>query len=110
MLTNVRPATLLVVGALVSALLTFGVWVLGFRLDDVILLPDRGASWYYWKLPEPTVLSRLTAWLGYALHQLVIWGLIIYAQTRVRRYSAGIHPINVVALVANLIFIVLHTV
>lgn len=110
MLTNARPVSVLGTGVLVSALLTFGVWVLGFRLDDVILAPDQGASWYYWKLPDPTVMSRLTAWLGYAAHQLVIWGLIIYAQTRVKRYSAGLHPVNVVALLANLVFIVLHTV
>lgn len=110
MLTNARPVTVLGAGVLVSALLTFGVWVLGFRLDDVVLLPDQGASWYYWKLPEPTVWSRATAWAGYALHQIAVWGLIIYAQTRVRTYSAGLHPVNVVALLVNLTFIVLHTV
>ena len=110
MLTNSRPAIILGLGALVSAALTFTVWLLGFQLDDVVLLPDQGASWYYWKLPDPTALSRLTAWTGYFLHQLVVWGLIIYAQTRVRSYSAGLHPVNVVALLANLFFIVLHTV
>lgn len=110
MLTNARPSTVLGLGVLISAALTAAVWSLGFGLDDVVLRPDRGASWYYWQLPDPTFLSRLTAWTGYLLHQVVVWGLILYAQTRVRRYSVGLHPINVVALLANLGFVVLHTV
>lgn len=91
-----------------SALLTGLVWLLGQRLHGVALLPDQGASWYYWKLPDPTFWTRASAWLGYAAHQLVSWGLIYYAQTRVRRYTTGLHRLNVVALAANGAFIALH--
>lgn len=91
-----------------SAAFTAVVWGVGQTIPRVELLPDQGASWYYWKLPEPTVLTRLSAWGGYVAHQLAIWGLIYYAQTRVRRYSAGLHPINVVALATNAAFVVLH--
>ena len=101
---------ILLLGVAASALLTLGVWLGGFSLADQHLLPDRGASWYVWKLPDPTVWTRLSAWGGYVAHQLVAWGLIYYAQTRVRRYSRTLHPINVVALLANLGFIVLHQV
>lgn len=101
---------ILLLGVAASALLTLGVWLGGFSLRDQQLLPDRGASWYVWQLPDPTVWTRLSAWGGYVAHQLVAWGLIYYAQTRVRRYSRTLHPINVVALLANLGFIVLHQV
>ncbi|MFW6598290.1 hypothetical protein ACQBAU_07030 [Propionibacteriaceae bacterium Y2011] len=101
---------ILLLGVAAAALLTLGVWLGGIRLADQPLLPDRGASWYVWKLPEPTVWTRLSAWAGYIAHQLVSWGLIFYAQTRVRTYSRTLHPINVVALLANLGFIVLHQV
>ncbi|TQL91118.1 hypothetical protein [Pseudonocardia kunmingensis] len=100
----------LVWGVLASVLLTGAVWWLGQSLSGVELGPDQGASWYYWQLPEPTVWTRASAWLGYAAHQLVSWALIFYAQTRVRRYSDGLHPVNVVALVANAGFIGLHEV
>ncbi|WP_260477773.1 hypothetical protein [Nonomuraea sp. WAC 01424] len=100
---------MLVAGVVASAVLTGLIWLLGERLHDVVLLPDQGASWYYWKLPEPTVWTRLSAWAGYAAHQIVFWWLIHYAQTRVRRYSTGLHPINVVALAVNAGFIALHT-
>ncbi|GIH79786.1 hypothetical protein [Planobispora longispora] len=99
----------LVIGIAASAVLTGMVWLLGRRLSDVPLLPDQGASWYYWKLPEPTAWTRASAWLGYAAHQAAIWGLIYYAQTRVRRYTSGLHAVNVVALAVNFAFVLLHT-
>ncbi|MFI5557832.1 hypothetical protein ACIA2T_01020 [Amycolatopsis japonica] len=112
MLNDLRHPVRYVVlfGVLGSALLTGLVWLLGQRLQGIVLLPDQGASWYYWKLPDPTVWTRVSAWLGYALHQLASWGLIYYAQTRVRRYTTGLHPVNVIALAVNGFFIALHTV
>lgn len=105
MLTNSR--TVLGLGVAACLLLTAGVWAGGWWLD-VALLPDRGASWYYWKLPEPTFWTRASAWGGYVAHQLISWGLIFYAQRHVREYARGLHPVNVVALVANGAFIALH--
>ncbi|MFI6908238.1 hypothetical protein ACIBKY_43745 [Nonomuraea sp. NPDC050394] len=107
MLNNVRPGTLLGLGVLAAALLTGAVWLLSRGLE-VALLPDRGASWYYWKLPEPTVWTRLSAWSMYAAHQLALWGLIFYAQTRVRAYTGGLHRVNVVALAVNAAFVLAH--
>lgn len=109
MLNNVvvRSERALVLGVLAVVALTGAVWLFGQGLH-VVLLPDQGAAWYYWKLPEPTVWTRLSAWLGYAAHQVVSWGLIYYAQTRVRRYSRDLKRVNVVALAANAGFVVLH--
>ncbi|MET7460596.1 hypothetical protein [Nonomuraea sp. NPDC005501] len=97
-----------VAGVVASAVLTGLIWLLGRRLDDVALLPDQGAAWYYWKLPEPTVWTRLSAWAGYAAHQIAFWWMIYYARTRVRRHVSGLHPINVVALAVNAGFVALH--
>ena len=95
-------------GVAFSLLFTGLIWLVGQRLSAVPHLPDQGASWYYWKLVEPTFWSRTTAWGFYLLHQFAAWGLIYYAQTRVRRYVAGLHPVNIVALGANAFFILLH--
>lgn len=110
MLNDVRRSGrgVLVWSVVASVLLTGLVWLLGQRLHGVALLPDQGASWYYWKLPDPTFWTRASAWVGYAAHQLVSWGLIYYAQTRVRRYTTGLHRVNVIALAANGAFIALH--
>lgn len=80
-------------------------WLAGVRAT---LLPDQGAAWYWWKLPEPTFWTRATAWGFYALHQVALWGLIYYAQTRVKKYASGLHPINVLALGVNAFFVLLH--
>ena len=109
-----RPFTqssshLLWAGIVFSALFTLLIWALDSRLDSIKLLPDTGASWYYWKLPAPTFWTRATSWGFYLAHQLVIWGVIYYAQTyRKHRYTNGIHKANVCALAANAFFIFLH--
>jgi len=78
---SLTPRRILWGGVAASAVLTFLVWLGGFGVADQYLLPDQGASWYRWKLPDPTVWTRLSAWSGYVAHQLVAWGLIFYAQT-----------------------------
>jgi hypothetical protein len=95
-------------GILFSLAFTAFIWWTGQRLNSVPLLPDQGALWYYWKLPHPTFVTRLSAWGLYALHQIAFWVLIYYAQTRVQRYSSGLHPVNLWALGVNAVFIVLH--
>ena len=42
-------------------------------LPPIAFAPDTGFAHYYWKLTNPTVWSRATAWGGYILHQVSIW-------------------------------------
>lgn len=96
------------VGIVFSVLFTGLIWWLGPFLDSVALAPDQGASWYYWKLPNPTFWTRATAWGFYFVHQIAMWGLIYYAQTRVKKYSATLHKVNYLALGLNALFILLR--
>jgi hypothetical protein len=95
---------------MVAALVTLLVWAVGGRLDAVPLLPDQGAAWYYWKLPDPTWLTRASAWLPYLLHQTALWWLIHRAQQERPAYGRGVHWFNWAALGLNAVFIVLHLV
>jgi len=97
-------------GILLSLVFTGVIWWTGQRLADIPHLPDTGPSWYYWKLPEPAVWGRVTAWGFYALHQVSLWALIYAAQKRGQRYTAGLHRVNFLALGVNAFFIVLHLV
>lgn len=107
--TESRAATTALWGGILFSLAFTGlIWLTAGRLTAFPKLPDQGAAWYYWKLAEPTTLSRLTAWGFYALHQISLWALIYYAQTRVKKYTGGLHRVNVVALGVNAFFIVLH--
>jgi hypothetical protein len=49
------PLLWCIVGCL---LLTGLVWLLGERLSGIPFAPDQGGSWYYWKLPQPTVWTH----------------------------------------------------
>jgi hypothetical protein len=95
-------------GITFSLAFTLLIWWAAGRLDSIQLLPDQGASWYYWKLPNPTFWSRATAWGFYLAHQITFWGLIYYAQTRRPGYTTGLHRVNILALAANAFFIGLH--
>jgi hypothetical protein len=108
-LDNPRSAKIALWGGIAFSLaFTALIWWAGQRLDSIPLLPDQGVAWYYWKLPTPTFWTHFTAWMFYALHQITLWSLIFYAQTRVKKYSTGLHPVNLVALGANVFFILLH--
>jgi len=96
----------------VAAVFTASILAIGPALEQVTLLPDQGASWYYWKLPEATTMSRLSAWGGYMLHQLFIWWLIFKAkqQRQEMRKTVGLHWLNWLALTGTGGFILLHLV
>lgn len=84
------------------------IYWLGPYSDGFMLGEDQGNMWYYWKLSDPTVWTRFTAWGGYALHQLTIWSLIFWAQQQAPKYTGGLHRFNVIALAANAGFVGLH--
>lgn len=103
-----RASTALWGGILFSFLFTALIWVVRPWLPQIDFLPDAGASWYYWKLPEPTAITRATAWGGYFLHQVFMWWTIYKAQHSDLKYIPGLHRINVIALVGNAFFVFLH--
>lgn len=91
-----------------SVLFTALIWLLGARLATIPHLPDSGASWYYWQLPEQTLWGQVTAWAFYLGHQFAIWGLIYQAQRQKLHYQQGLHRLNIAALGVNAFFIFLH--
>lgn len=106
-----RKDTLALWGGIAFSLIFTGViWWAGQFLDRSILLPDQGADWYFWKLPNPTFWSRATAWGFYLAHQITMWVIIYLAQKQIKTYTTGLRPLNIIALGANAFFIVLHLV
>lgn len=89
---------------------TLAILLLEPRLSQIEHLPDTGAAWYYWKLPEQTTMGRITAWGFYALHQVFFWGLIWWGQKHrdEMRNRNALHPLNVIGLFGMLGFGVLH--
>lgn len=99
------------ISLILAVLFTASILFLEPILAQVSLLPDQGASWYYWKLPEPQLVSQISAWSGYLLHQVFIWSVIAWAQNhrqQLRRPTPGLHKINYIALLGSAFFIGLH--
>ena len=87
---------------------TLLIWALEPFMPRINFAPDQGGFDYLWKLPDPTFWSRATAWIGFILHQGLIWGLMYYAQSRKLKYTKGLHPVNIIAIAGNALFILLH--
>ncbi|WP_212696004.1 hypothetical protein [Vallitalea pronyensis] len=92
-------------GILISIGFVAVIGVLGYRFDSIELLPDQGASWYYWKLPNKEFWPRLTAWAFYIIHQLLVW-LLIYAAQFGDREKRKKHRNQLI--IVNIFFIALH--
>jgi hypothetical protein len=89
------------------AMLLLGAWLTQY--DIAVPPPDEGQGFYDWKLATPSNWARLTIWLGYALHNLLIWGTIYWAQEKSsRQYGGTLKPFNIAALAINAVFILLH--
>ncbi|HML69263.1 MAG TPA: hypothetical protein PKA81_12835 [Clostridia bacterium] len=74
------------------------------------LLPDSGASWYYWKLPKPELLASISMWVLYLGHQITVWVLIAKLKNAPRPETGTIGTYNLQLLIANAVFILLHLV
>jgi len=72
------------------------------------LLPDSGAGWYYWKLPHPELWATVSMWVLYLGHQIAVWWLIVKLKMQPRLPAGRIGRYNLLLLVVNAVFIVLH--
>lgn len=101
----------LIVNIIIALGLTYAGYLVGLSVRDTSLLPDLGPAWYYWKLPNPTLLSRLSAWVLYLGHQGAVWYLVIRLMRDKNTHQpirGGLRPINKWLFIINGIFIGLH--
>jgi hypothetical protein len=101
-------------GLVFTVMFTIVIWAVGKGLDPVLstLLPDQGAAWYFWKLPSREFMTMFIVWSFYLAHQFSLWGAIYWAQKNLIHLRAkpttGLTRYNLVALIINLAFILLH--
>lgn len=106
---SINQSTGLLLGIVFSLGITGLIWAIGDRLVSFELRPDRNvAFWYPWVSANPSFWTHASVWAGYVAHQLTIWGLIFYAQRRKTKYSSTLGIVNVLALLANAAFVLLH--
>ena len=94
----------------VSSLLCAAIYVVSLTLGRFTstLLPDTGASWYYWKLPRASLWATVSAWVLYAAHQTAVF-IMVAKLTKAQNLpenEAG--SLNIRFLVINGVFAALH--
>jgi hypothetical protein len=81
----------------------------GARDLKVIYTPHSGRPGdYRWISLNPSTAGRLTAWAGYAAHQLGLWACIYVMQRERLAYGAAMRPVNWTALGVNAAGVLLH--
>jgi len=94
------------------AIIALGTFLLRFEL--AVEDPDApdmfmALAFYKWQLADPDFWSRATAWIGFALHNLLVWLTIYWAvEKSSRKYTETLKPVNYWALGINVVFIILH--
>ncbi len=63
---------------------------------------------YPWQTHNPTTMAYITAWVGYALHNILAWGVIYAAKQQKPKYEHGFRWFNWAMLGINGVFYILH--
>lgn len=96
------------IGLLMCLFFTILVGALSGCLNSVLHPVDRGPTWYYWVLPEPTITTRLTVWVLYMSHQLLHLVSVYYGQHYYNNYSHSLRPLHYWMAGMNFVFVLLH--
>ncbi|GAB4559477.1 MAG: hypothetical protein Kow0047_05390 [Anaerolineae bacterium] len=95
---------------LTSAALTAIIWLTAGSLQarfDVV--NEKYFAFYYpWQTRHPGTMAYVTAWLGYAIHQIAAWGIIWAAQRARPSYDSRFRWFNWAMVGVNLAGFALH--
>jgi hypothetical protein len=97
-------------GLLVSAALTAVIALTAAGLTGFHVVGRTVPFAYPWRLSDPTVMGRLTAWGLYAAHNLIAWTIIFLARRERPRYRDHLRWFNWAMIAVNGAFVGLHVI
>jgi hypothetical protein len=105
-----QTSSIILTSVFTAAAMTLIIWLtagsLAGRFDVV---NEKFFTFYYpWQTRNPTTMAYITAWAGYAVHNILVWVVIYLARKESPKYSQGFRWFNWAMLATNGIFIVLH--
>jgi hypothetical protein len=103
-------ANILLAGVFASAILTIIIAWTANGLAGFEIVGKTVPFAYPWRLLNPTTLSHLTAWVGYALHNLSAWVIIFLARRQKPKYASNLRWFNWAMILTNASFVLLHLV
>ena len=108
MQTKNNSLKLILGGVLISAALTAVIGFTAASLTRFEIIGHTVPFAYPWRLVERSDMARITAWLGYILHNLIVWGLIWYAKREKPKYTNNLQWFNWALIGVNILFALLH--
>jgi uncharacterized membrane protein YhdT len=105
---EIQSTPLYAVGILFAAACTAIIGLTAARLADFEIIGVTQPFQYPWRLKEPTVASQLSAWFGYAAHNLIAWCIIAYARKTAKGFTRELRGFNWYMFAVHLFFIGLH--
>lgn len=106
---NTQKLTYLSLLAAITAL-TAVIWLTASGLQARFdMVNEKYYSFFYpWQTRNPTTMAYVTAWLGYALHNIAAWAVIWTAQRAKPKYESGFRWFNWAMVAVNLGGFALH--
>ncbi|PAT02301.1 hypothetical protein CI105_02870 [Candidatus Izimaplasma bacterium ZiA1] len=101
-----KQTRVLFVSIIVALVMTVAIIFIPNSIENYYHLPDQGASWYYWKFPEPDMAARISAWSLFIIHFLTVG--FVMNKLKANSKSSELSKYNYYLLFVNLFFIVLH--
>lgn len=105
-----KDQSLLLFGVIGSFLFTFLIWLIAKNGFDINYSPDTGYLHYYWKLPKPDFMARITSWGGYIAHQISTWYILYLAIKNKKKFGHDLTKYNWWMLGTQTFFITYHIV
>lgn len=73
------------------------------------IVNEKYFSFFYpWQTHNPTTMAYVTAWVGYALHNIAAWVIIFLAQKQKPKTTEKFQWFNWAMLITHLLFFALH--
>lgn len=106
---KVSPAnTYIWTGARISAALTAIIGLTAANLSGFEIVGKTVPTAYPWRLIGTNVAAHLTAWAGYLLHNILAWGIIVFALRQKPLYGNDLRWFNWALIGVNIVFALFH--
>lgn len=105
-----RLKTFLPLSITLAVVITVLMYLFGQNIDHSMFAEDTGFLHYFWKLTDPTILSRITSWGGYILHQVTAWYIFYKAQKSKENWQDGVGKYGIAMAATHLVFAIYHLV
>lgn len=110
MQTKNNSLKLIIGGVFISAALTAVIGFTAAGLSRFQIVGPTVPFAYPWRLAAPNSAALITAWGAYLLHNIIVWGIIYFAQRQQPKFSNNLSWFNWALIATNVGFILLHIV